>query len=79
MKVLIIEDDRGLSQSISTYLKLNGYLCELAYNLIEAQDKLATSEYDCILVDIGMPDGSGLDLIKKIKSKESFAGSDKIT
>ena len=66
MKVLTVEDERELADNISAYLKLNGYLCEIAYTVMQAEDKIASSEYDCILVDIGLPDGSGLDLIKMI-------------
>jgi DNA-binding response OmpR family regulator len=74
VKILTIEDEKELALTISAYLKLNGYLCETANTLMEAQDKIACSDYDCILVDIGLPDGSGLDIIKMIKSRNSDAG-----
>jgi DNA-binding response OmpR family regulator len=74
VKILTVEDEHVLAVTISDYLKLNGYICEIAHNILEAQDKIATSEYDCILIDIGLPDGSGLDIIKMIKGQESRAG-----
>jgi DNA-binding response OmpR family regulator len=74
MKVLTVEDELELAESISAYLKLNGHLCELANNIAEAQDKLASSEFDCILIDIGLPDGNGLDIIKMIKNQKSSTG-----
>lgn len=74
MKILTIEDEKVLAETISAYLKLNGYLCEIANTMLEAQDKIASSEYDCILIDIGLPDGSGFDIIKMIKGQKSDAG-----
>ena len=74
MKILIVEDESLLAESITTYLKLNGYLCEIADNYSHAEDRIVSSEYDCILVDIGLPDGNGLELIRKLKKIESTAG-----
>jgi DNA-binding response OmpR family regulator len=74
VKVLTVEDEIELSETISAYLKLNGHLCEIANDLMQARDKIASSEYDCILVDLGLPDGNGLDLIKMIKDQKSEAG-----
>jgi DNA-binding response OmpR family regulator len=74
LKILTVEDEIELSASISAYLKLNGYICEVANDLMQAQDKLASSEYDCVLIDLGLPDGNGLDLIRMIKHEKSEAG-----
>lgn len=74
MKILIVEDESLLAESIATYLKMNGYLCEIAINYTQAEDRIVCSEYDCILVDIGLPDGNGLELIRKLKKIESTAG-----
>lgn len=74
MKVLIVEDEKPLADSISKYLKQEGYLCEIALNYNQAQDKIADCEYDCIVLDIGLPDGNGLDLIKVLKSNQSHDG-----
>lgn len=74
MKVLIVEDEKPLAESISNYLKQEGYLCEIALNFSQAKNKVAENEYDCIILDIGLPDGSGLDLIKVLKSNQSHDG-----
>ncbi len=69
MKVLIIEDEKELMNSISTYLKMEGYICEEASNYEEGSEKINLYEYDCILADIGLPDGNGLQLVELLKSK----------
>jgi DNA-binding response OmpR family regulator len=74
MKLLIVEDDRSLSRSINDYLKLEGHICEVALNLQEASNKAADNKYDCIILDIGLPDGSGLDIIREMKSNKLSAG-----
>jgi DNA-binding response OmpR family regulator len=67
MKILLVEDEKGLSGAIIKYLKMNDYICELAESYREADEKTGLYSYDCILLDINLPDGSGLNLIKKIK------------
>ncbi len=64
MKLLIIEDERMLSRSIAEYLGREDYLCEHAYTCNEAQYRIAAYEYDCILLDLMLPDGSGLDILR---------------
>lgn len=70
MKILLIEDQAALAESISEYLKEEGIICESCYNCFEAEDKLLAYTYDCILLDIMLPDGSGLDLIEIIKTHQ---------
>ncbi len=67
MKILLIEDEPELLISISDFLKIEGYICEKAHNYINAEDKLASYQYDLIILDITLPDGNGLDLIQQIK------------
>jgi len=69
VKILIIEDEKALSDSIVEYLTTEGHLCEAVYDFHEASEKIELYEYDCTIVDINLPDGSGLDIIKKIKEK----------
>ncbi len=74
MKLLIIEDEQGLRQNITTYFNEEGNVCESCGDLASAMDKLAMYEYDCILLDIGLPDGDGfavLDYLKAEKKSES--------
>ncbi len=71
MKLLIIEDEKPLSRSISEYLRTEGYLCEEAPNFKEAIKKTADNNYDCIILDIGLPDGNGIDIIHEMKANKS--------
>ena len=65
MKILIIEDEPELSAVIGSYLSEAGFTCELAPNMDHATEKILVYEYDILLLDIGLPDGNGLDLITK--------------
>jgi DNA-binding response OmpR family regulator len=67
MKILIIEDEAVLCETIVAYLEGEGYQCEQAQSLMKGSEKINLYEYDCILVDIGLPDGSGLSLVKELK------------
>jgi len=74
MKILIIEDEIDLLIVISNYLTKENYICELADNFQKAEDKLSIYEYDIILLDITLPDGNGLELLKLIRKLNSKAG-----
>ena len=74
MKLLIIEDEIPLRDSIQQYMEAQGYLCETAADFKEAMDKIDFYNYDCVLVDINIPLGSGLDIIKELKLIKSKAG-----
>lgn len=67
MKVLIIEDNEELANSIQRFLTHEGYICELSYTCEEAREKLTLYSYDCIILDIMLPDGNGLQLLKFIR------------
>lgn len=68
MKILIIEDDDSLREIITRGLLDEGYIVESAANYSDANDKIAGYSYDCILLDIMLPDGNGLRLLEHIKS-----------
>lgn len=67
MKILVIEDELALCETIVAYLEEEGYRCEQAGTVELGSEKVNLYEYDCMLVDIGLPDGSGLSLIKELK------------
>jgi len=71
MKLLIVEDEKSLSRSIGEYLKMEGHICEYAQNYKEASVKTGDNIYNCIILDIGLPDGNGLDLIRELKKNKS--------
>jgi DNA-binding response OmpR family regulator len=74
MKILIIEDEKELSKSIVHYLKAESYLCETAPDRKTAIDKIESFDYDCILLDISLPDGTGLQVLKELKSNKKTDG-----
>ena len=74
MKVLIVEDELSLLDAINKYLSAEGYVCETASDFTSASDKINHYQYDCIVVDITLPNGSGLQLIQELKSIQSKAG-----
>ncbi|MCX6305687.1 MAG: response regulator transcription factor [Bacteroidetes bacterium] len=74
MKILLIEDEKELSYSISAYMQKENYLCEAVFNFEQAVEKINLYHYDCIIVDINLPDGSGLNLIRSLKEIKSETG-----
>jgi len=67
MKILVIEDEVVLCETMVSYLEEEGYRCEQAGSIELGTEKVNLYEYDCMLVDIGLPDGNGLSLIKELK------------
>lgn len=74
MKILLIEDEKELADAISKYLHQEKYLCEMARTFNDAIEKINLYQYDCILVDITLPDGNGLKVISELKQMNSEAG-----
>ena len=69
MKILIIEDEAGLREVIQQSLEKEKYIVETAHDFISGLDKLGSYDYDCVLIDIMLPNGSGLDLLAEIKKQ----------
>lgn len=67
MKALIVEDEKTLAFEIETYLSKAAYICDLAFSFSKAVDFLEESTYDYVLIDLGLPDGDGLNLLTKAK------------
>lgn len=65
---MIIEDEPSLLESIQRYFTEEGIICEVCGDMASALEKISLYNYDCILLDIGLPDGSGLKLLEKIKN-----------
>lgn len=68
MKLLLVEDEHDLAANILSYLKGNDFVCEWASNYQEALDKINAYDYDCILLDLTLPDGNGFELLKVLKT-----------
>jgi DNA-binding response OmpR family regulator len=74
MRLLIVEDEQQLAESIREYLKKEGYQVELAFNLEEAYERVMFHDYDCILLDINLPDGNGLKVLEYLKESDKMDG-----
>ncbi len=74
MKILIVEDEKQLLDSMLIFLKESGMICEKAETLAEASEKADMYEYDCVVLDIGLPDGSGLKVINVLQQKQKQTG-----
>ena len=74
MKILIVEDEIDLSSSITSYLRQEKFNCEAVLNYSDAIEKINMYNYDVIVVDITLPDGNGLELIRELKFNRSTAG-----
>jgi DNA-binding response OmpR family regulator len=75
MKLLIIEDNEDLLENILTYLKREGYLCETARDYDQAFDKIMSYTYDVVLIDIMIPKGNGLQVLRELKSVNPETGT----
>ena len=71
MNVLIVEDEKSLATEIAAFLRKEGFLCEQAYTGRDASEKIEINLYDFILLDLGLPDYNGLDLITEARDKGS--------
>mgnify|MGYP001205136157 FL=1 len=74
MKLLIIEDERELSENIVTYLSSENYVCEQAFTYDTAKMKVNLYDYDCVLLDLMLPGGNGLDILRDIRKKRNPVG-----
>lgn len=74
MKVLVIEDNVELLRDIKNFLEEEGNICEIAPNYKSAYDKIGYFPYDILVVDITLPDGNGLDIIREVKKENIDTG-----
>lgn len=71
MKILIVEDNPELALEVKEYLSSNGYICKISKNCEEALEEVNSNDYDIMLLDLGLPDGSGFDVLKSIRKTDS--------
>lgn len=74
MKLLIIEDEPELAKSIIEYLSKEDYICEHVTKCSNAIEKITSFSYDCIILDLMLPDGNGLDVLEHLKKGRSATG-----
>lgn len=68
MKILVIEDEKGLREGILRYFKEAGDICESAIDVRSALEKIELYQYDCILLDLSLPDGDGMRIIQNLRA-----------
>ena len=74
MRVLLVEDHEDTKQSLTKLLRLRGYHVESASNVQSALDLIAQDQFDVLISDLGLPDGSGIDLIRRVQSDRPVLG-----
>jgi DNA-binding response OmpR family regulator len=74
MKILIIEDEKELGQDFAKYLAEEEYICEFATTYKQAVEKINTYFYDCILLDIMLSDGNGIDILEYLRDLKKQDG-----
>ncbi len=74
MKILIVEDEPALAASIGAYLSDENYRCEFAADYATALEKIDLYAYDCILLDLMLPGGSGLQLLEELRAQQKQDG-----
>lgn len=74
MKLLIVEDNKTLLESINEALEAENFICETAIDFDTAEEKVHLYNYDIVVVDINLPGGSGLDIIRRLKKINKETG-----
>ena len=74
MRLLVIEDEKNLREDIIDYLSENGYKCDFASSIRSGIAKLSEIKYACVLVDMGLPDGTGMEVVNHIKANKPETG-----
>ncbi len=71
MNILIVEDQQELAQEVRDFLMQTGYICKLANNCETALEEINSNDFDVLLLDLGLPDGSGFDILKEVRKTQS--------
>ncbi len=74
MKILIVEDETALAESIVEFISKENYLIDSAFDFKTAEQKIHLYEYDCALIDLMLPGGSGLNLVNLLKKHQPKCG-----
>ncbi|SNC63881.1 DNA-binding response regulator, OmpR family, contains REC and winged-helix (wHTH) domain [Hymenobacter gelipurpurascens] len=75
MHVLIVEDEKSLHEEVRQFLRQSQYLVDSAYTYAEASEKIFVNSYDFVLLDLGLPDGDGLDLLEEARQNDKQEAS----
>ena len=70
MRILLIEDEKQLAKEVKAFLREEGYILDHAERLADASENIAVNTYDFILLDLGLPDGDGMNLLPEIRKSQ---------
>jgi two-component system OmpR family response regulator len=71
MNILIVEDSPELAVEVKDFLTGSGYICKIAKDCEDALEEINSNDYDVMLLDLGLPDGSGFDVLKAVRKTPS--------
>jgi len=71
MKLLLVEDDKTLAQNLHDVLVKDGFAVDLAESKESGLVEIEVNEYDCIVLDINLPDGNGFDLLNEVRKNKN--------
>lgn len=71
MNILIVEDNKELAAEVYDFLGKSGYICKIANNCADALEEFGSSDYDAMLLDLGLPDGDGFEVLKEVRKTKS--------
>jgi DNA-binding response OmpR family regulator len=74
MNILIVEDEKALANEIASFLRKENFLCEVALTGVDASEKISVNLYDFILLDLGLPDYDGFDLLREARKAGNKSG-----
>lgn len=70
MRLLLIEDNEDLARSLCRFLSLQGHAVDHVRELASAEAALRTGDFACVLLDLGLPDGSGLQILREMRARQ---------
>lgn len=71
MNILIVEDNKELAAEVYDFLCKSGYICKITNNCANALEEFGSSDYDAMLLDLGLPDGDGFEVLKEVRKTKS--------
>jgi len=74
MKILLVEDEKGLAESIVSQLSKEQFLCEVVYTLEDAVEKINLYSFDCAIIDLNLPDGEGFSVVEALRKISTATG-----